>query len=212
MPRRNGCAEMYIARSRGAFSRLVQTARDRCSAFVSMMHLRKRRLAVHALHAVHPSREKTMNTTTPLHPPTTSSDDDALSAVVAAIDARVPFGPGFFLVHLRAFVRDRCPDPSEALPHVQIHLASARVLDVCHVIGVTPFWVALAVRETDSPRERHAMRTELVPYVTIAGVTIRSLPPGDPHIGFDREHEPLVIEQASAEKILERAAGERPIR
>lgn len=125
---------------------------------------------------------------------------------MATIDARVPFGPGFFLTHLRAFARDRCPDPSEALPLVEIHLDNGLTLDVCHVIGVTPFWVVLAVREAKSARER-PMRTELVPYVTIARVTIRPLPPGEAHIGFDREHQPLVIETASPEKILERAAG-----
>lgn len=134
------------------------------------------------------------------------SSDEALVALLAAIDARVPFGPGFFLTHLHAFARDRCPDPAEALPLVEIHLENTEVLDVCHVIGVTPFWVALAVRETKSPREP-TMRTELVPYQTIARVTIRPLSPSDARIGFDREHAPRVIEQASPEKILERAAG-----
>ena len=35
------------------------------------------------------------------------------------IDHQLPFGPRFFLVQLAAFVRDRCPETSERLPHVE---------------------------------------------------------------------------------------------
>ncbi|MEK6606693.1 MAG: hypothetical protein AABZ30_03440 [Myxococcota bacterium] len=68
-----------------------------------------------------------------------------LGTLLAKIDARFPFGPLFFLTQLRGFVRDRCPDPAEGLPVVEVHLPSGEGLDVCHVLGVTPLWVALAV-------------------------------------------------------------------
>jgi hypothetical protein len=125
-----------------------------------------------------------------------------------AVDARVPFGPGFFLTYLRAFVRDRCPDPSEELPTVEIGLETGEAVDVCHVIGVGPLWVALAARDPGAPGD-HPMRTELVPYATIRRVTIRPVRPGGAAIGFDREHRPVLFDgsRTSPEAALERAAG-----
>lgn len=141
-------------------------------------------------------------------PPDAAPDEDVVRAMLAAIDARVPFGPGFFMTQLRAFVRDRCPDPTEALPTVELTLESGEICDVCHVIGIAPHWVALAVREPRAGDE-HAMRTELVPYATIRRVTIRPTAAGSGSIGFDRDHGPVVVGDIlrSPEAILDRAAG-----
>jgi hypothetical protein len=138
----------------------------------------------------------------------------ALSTLMAAVDARVPFGPGFFLTHLRAFVRDRCPDDSEALPIVELGLDTGEAIDVCHIIGVSPLFVALAARDARRGGEPVAqMRTELIPYMTIRRVTIRPAAPGGAAIGFDREKRPSVLthlpssDAGSAETALARAAG-----
>lgn len=109
-------------------------------------------------------------------------------ALAAALDG--PFGPGFFLGQLRAFARDQCPDPAEGLPAVQLHLAGGEVLDLCHVVGLGPAFVALAVLEAEGEPGR--MRTELVPYQLVVRVTVRP-PGGRGHVGFDVGHAPRVL-------------------
>jgi len=123
-----------------------------------------------------------------IEPGAAGSEAAGAEAMVALADLQVPFGPQFFVGHLRAFVRERCPEPSERLPVVVLHLVSGEALDVCHVIGLAPGWVALAVHESDRPSGAPTMRTELVPYSTIHRVTIRSLRSAGGHIGFDNGH------------------------
>ena len=81
------------------------------------------------------------------------------SQQATAIDLRSPFGPLFFLCHLGAFVRDRCPDPAESLPVVWLHLTDGDVLDLCHVIGLAADWAALAVRDAEQDPTARRMRT-----------------------------------------------------
>ena len=131
-----------------------------------------------------------------------------MSAGLAGEEIRSPFGPGFFLGQLRAFARDRCPDRAEGLPAVQIHLATGEALDLCHVIGLAPSFVALAVEEGSGEPRR--MRTELVPYQLVARVSIRS-PRDREHVGFDVEHAPRVLEthgRLTPEAALRKAAGD----
>ena len=119
-------------------------------------------------------------------------------------EMRCPFGPLFFLGHLKAFVRDRCPDPSEARPVVRLHLIGGDVLDVCHVIGLAPGFAALAVYEDGGRR----MRTEIVPYIAIVRVTI-SADRRESEIGFGQTQPPAILSDtgpASAEELLKRAA------
>ncbi|HZY05776.1 MAG TPA: hypothetical protein VFF02_19980 [Anaeromyxobacteraceae bacterium] len=119
-----------------------------------------------------------------------------------------PFGPGFFLGQLRAFARDRCPDPGEGLPAVQIHLATGDVFDLCHVVGLGRTFVVLAVLEGEGEPRR--MRTELVPYQLVVRVTIREAG-GRGHVGFDVDHAPRVLPAGGSltpESALERTAGE----
>jgi len=106
---------------------------------------------------------------------------------------RCPFGPQFFLEQLAAFVRDRCPDPGEQLPRVDLWYLG-EPLAVCHVVAVAPSWVAVAVRD------RHAhdadMRTELIPYETISRVTIGAPVSRSRGVGFDCAHRPEIVEDA----------------
>ena len=134
---------------------------------------------------------------------------ERLRAVLEKLDARYPFGPGFFLHHLAGYVRDQCPDPREALPEVQLHLVDGAVLDVCHVIGLGAGWVALAVLERTG-RTRRPMRTELVPYGAISRVTIAALDHADGRVGFEQREPPTEVPAVpSPEEALRRAASPR---
>lgn len=122
-------------------------------------------------------------------------DDEAERFKVAEAflraDLGCPFGPSFFLGHLGRFVRDRCPDPKENLPRVQVHLVDGEVLDVCHIIGVSPRWVMLAVR--DPTNHSDGMAVELVPYEAIRRVGIGTQRAETASIGFAQKRPPEVI-------------------
>ncbi len=134
--------------------------------------------------------------------------------VAALLNPECPFGPSFFLNQLRGFVRERCPDPADRLPVVYLHLGDGEVLDVCHVIGLAPRWLALAVRDTEAQGHPGAMRTELVPYEGIFRVTIRAVRPAETHLGFDQSRIPPVFADADAprspEEALRAAATAKP--
>ena len=115
-------------------------------------------------------------------------------APVAVPASGYPFGPEFFLESLRSFVRDRCPDPAEALPLVEVHLADGSLFNLCHVIAVTSSWLALAVRDDRGHEGDMEMHTELVPYGLICRVTIRGHAPNSTSVGFNIAHEPFVEE------------------
>lgn len=123
----------------------------------------------------------------------------AATAFIKA-DLACAFGPSFFLGHLGRFVRDRCPDATEDLPLVQVHLADGQILEVCHIIGVAPRWVMLAIRDTASHRD--GMAVELVPYEIIHRVGIATRHGEGSSIGFAQANSPEVI----APETLVRAA------
>ena len=112
-------------------------------------------------------------------------------------DLACPFGPSFFLAHLARFVRDRCPDPKENLPMVQVRLADGETFDLCHIIGVSPRWVMLAVR--DAAIHKDGMTIELVPFELIRGVCIRTQHAEGASVGFAQSRAPEII---SAETLL----------
>lgn len=86
---------------------------------------------------------------------------------------------------------------------MQIHLRDGTVLEVCHVIGFTPQWVALAVWEDDA-----TMRTELLPYDAVLRVVIRARHATNQHIGFDTTREPQSLPDAETpEETLAAASG-----
>ena len=114
----------------------------------------------------------------------------AATAFVKA-DLACAFGPSFFLGHLGRFVRDRCPDASENLPLVEVRLANGETLDVCHIIGVSPRWVMLAVRDATSHRD--GMAVELVPYEIVHRVGIATRHGEGSSIGFAQTNPPQII-------------------
>ena len=113
---------------------------------------------------------------------------DAVPPEFAEADANCTFGPTFFLRQLRAFLRDRCPDPSEALPSVQLHLAEGEIIEMCHIIGLAPRWLAIAAIETVHAISSPAMRTEVIPYGLVSRITVRPVRPGPGHVGFEESH------------------------
>jgi hypothetical protein len=126
----------------------------------------------------------------PEGPVDTSSDHAAeIQTLIGELGVGCAFGPTFFVGQLGRLVRERCPDPQEGLPSVQLHLHDGERLDLCHVIGFAPYWVALAVRENGSD----AMRTELVPYGSIARVTIGAPRGRGTRVGFDQSHAPIAM-------------------
>ena len=118
---------------------------------------------------------------------------ESFEQALRATEARCPFGPSFFATHLRKLIRDHCPDPNESMPLVEIHLLGGEVLDVCHIIGLGPAWLALAVFERSAKATPQTMRTELVPYGTVMRITISQKGAGESRIGFNLAHTPFVV-------------------
>lgn len=145
-------------------------------------------------------------------PPETPGVESEVAPDVHAAASAVPFGPGFFLGQLRAFARECCPSHLEPLPSVIIHLATGEALGLCHVMGLAPSFVALAVHEEarGSGTTSMAMRTELVPYALIARVTIRPRGGADAHVGFDAGFEPRLLAQTPSPEELLAAAARAP--
>lgn len=135
--------------------------------------------------------------------------DEAARADAAAAFARADctstFGPSFFLGQLGRFVRDHCPSPEEHLPMVEIRLADGQTLDLCHIVGVSPRWVMLAVRDA-AARQQQEMTIELVPFEMVHGVRIRARHAEGGTVGFAQHHPPTVIE---AETLLKAALSSR---
>jgi hypothetical protein len=123
----------------------------------------------------------------------TGAEGESTQAATAFMraDLTCAFGPSFFLGHLGRFVRDRCPDRTENLPTVELRLVDGETLDVCHIIGVSPRWVMLAVRDAASHREEMALK--LVPYETIQRVGISARRVEGSSIGFSQARSPEII-------------------
>ena len=145
-----------------------------------------------------------------------NGDDRKAMRELAEADQRVSFGPFFFMQNLRGLVRDRCPEAKEAIPSVQVHLMDGQVLEICHIIGIAPNWIALAVHE-DERSERHSpLRTEMVPYHLISRISIESNRHEGSHpIGFSTQNEPAVygdvptaVGVLTPEEALKAVAGE----
>jgi hypothetical protein len=126
------------------------------------------------------------------------------AAAFTRADRASMFGPSFFLGQLGRFVRDHCPSPDEHLPMVEIRLADGQMLDLCHIVGVSPHWVMLAVR--DAASRQHEMAIELVPFEMIRGVRIRPRHAEGGTVGYSQSHTPAIIE---AETLLEAAMSSK---
>ena len=119
---------------------------------------------------------------------------------------RCPFGPTFFLEQLTRFLRDRCPEPTERLPHVELWVGG-EPMTVCHIVAIAPAWVAVAVRDRNEESE---MRTELIPYETIARVTLGAPVARTRGVGFDAEHKPVVLESVPTPAAMLTLASQPP--
>ena len=119
-----------------------------------------------------------------------SAENEGRAALTRA-DLTCPIGPSFFLGQLGGLVRDRCPDPSENVPLVQIRLADGDTLEVCHIIGASPRWVMLAVADPASHHD--GMAIELVPYELIWRVSICARRTQAGSIGFSQLRAPEII-------------------
>ena len=124
------------------------------------------------------------------------------AAAFTRADLACTFGPSFFLGHLGRFVRDRCPDQQENLPLVQVRLVDGDTLEVCHIIGVSPRWVMLAV--SDAASHHDSMAIELVPYELIRRVCIRTRRGEGTSIGFAQVRPPDIV---AAETLLRAATA-----
>lgn len=123
----------------------------------------------------------------------TAGQRKAWAALVAA-DANATFGPIFFLRHLRGLIREQCPEPSEGIPRVVLHLMDGSELDVCHVIGIDARWIALAIREPEQKPGPMAMRTELIAYPMIVRIAIYAARQvSSHHVGFDVARYPRIV-------------------
>lgn len=117
-----------------------------------------------------------------------SADEEGVESADEEIVERFPFGPTFFVLHLTRFIREECPRSDERMPEVRIFLSEGSVLQLCHIIGVTPRWVALAVFSREADGE---MSSELVPYELIMRVSVTSAGRSRTRsIGFDAAHAP----------------------
>ena len=137
---------------------------------------------------------------------TATRNDDPRSrestTLFARADAACAFGPSFFMGHLGRFVRDRCPDATEHLPVVRMRLSDGETLDVCHIIGVSPHWVMLAVH--DGAHGRDEMAIAMVPYDAVVRVTVSTRHAEASSIGFAQVHAPEII---APEALLKAAMG-----
>ena len=136
-------------------------------------------------------------------------DDDSerreTKAAFDKADRTCTFGPSFFLSHLGRFVRDHCPAPDEHLPTVQIRLLDGQTLNLCHIIGISPRWVILAIR--DPGNHQNEMAIDFVPFEMVQGVRIRTRHAGAASVGFAQVQSPVII---SAETLVEAALTPRP--
>jgi hypothetical protein len=128
-----------------------------------------------------------------------ASEGSALAALHDA-DRAFPFGPSFFLERLHSFMRESCPDPRDSLPVVHLHLADGCTLNVCHIVGVSPHWVVLAV--ADAAGHGEAMAIECVPFGLIHRVAIQARHAKSTAAGFRQNQPPAVI---AAEALLRSA-------
>ncbi len=93
-----------------------------------------------------------------------------------------PFGPAFFATVLADRVRAACEGQPEHVPVVELHLADGLTLDLCHIPGIEPQWLAVqAYRDRETCDE---MDLVFVPYGLITRVTVSMWHPNQRPIGF----------------------------
>lgn len=93
-----------------------------------------------------------------------------------------PFGPAFFATILADRVRAACEGQPEHVPVVELQLADGLTLDLCHVPGIEPQWLAVqAYRDRETCAE---MDLVFVPYALITRVRVSMWHPNQRPVGF----------------------------
>lgn len=112
-------------------------------------------------------------------PRTEAGDEPDLARLLAV---GPPFGPAFFATILADRVRAACEGQPEHVPVVELQLADGLTLDLCHVPGIEPQWLAVqAYRDRETCEE---MDLVFVPYALITRVTLSMWHPDQRPIGF----------------------------
>lgn len=117
---------------------------------------------------------------------------DPASKILAAIANRAPFGPEFFAAVLADRLRVHCPGAEAHVSIVLLHLADGAVLDLCHIVELTPKWMCAAVFRAEMSCDE--MDLEFLPYELITRVTLSRRPSGERHLGFDLDRSPRAVD------------------
>ena len=95
------------------------------------------------------------------------------------------FDTQFFATVLGERVRETCPADTEHVPVVLLHLKDGTVLDLCHIILVTPAWVAVMhFRDTATCDDTDC---SFILYEMIARITVSRRPRTEREVGFMAE-------------------------
>lgn len=109
--------------------------------------------------------------------------------------AEPSFGPEFFVTILSSRLQSHCSGIGPEVPRVLLHLVGGAALDVCHVVELTPRWIATAVFRDDRSCEQ--MDLEFVPYELILRITLSSRPAEERPLGFDIQRSQAALQAAS---------------
>lgn len=98
-----------------------------------------------------------------------------------------PFGPEFFATVLAERVRAECQGRPDQVPVVEVHLLDGYSLDLCHIPGVEPQWMAAyAWRDREACEEMDLL---FIPYGLVTRVTISLWHKSQRPIGFQLQEE-----------------------
>lgn len=93
-----------------------------------------------------------------------------------------PFGPEFFTTVLAERVRAECQGRPNQVPVVEVHLLDGYTLDLCHIPGAEPQWMAAySYRDRETCEEMDLL---FIPYGLVTRVTISLWHTSQRPIGF----------------------------
>lgn len=93
-----------------------------------------------------------------------------------------PFGSEFFATVLAERVRAECQGRPEVVPVVELQLADGYTVDLCHIPGIGPQWIAAhGYRDRETCEE---MDLQFIPYGLVTRVTISLWHRSQRPIGF----------------------------
>ncbi len=121
-----------------------------------------------------------------------------LARVLASEITGPVFGLPFFMSVLKSRLMRHCNEVGPDVPQVLLHLAEGSVLDLCHIVELSPKWIAAAVFRDDAD-SCDKMDVEFVPYELIIRVTLTGRSAEGPRrLGFDVNRSVAALEAATA--------------